>query len=63
MDAQGPAETLGYLIAGFTVIFGFMLAYVVSLVIRFRNLKSSEAMLEELEQEQMGQAEKVLTNG
>ena len=48
---QGPAETTAYMIAGYTVIFGSILAYVASLVIRTRNLKQDLAALEELEEE------------
>ena len=33
-----PANTIGYMIAGYAVIFGVMLIYLVSLVVRQRNL-------------------------
>lgn len=48
MDS-GPANTVGYFIAGYAVIFGTMLVYLVSLVVRTRNLNQDEAMLEDLE--------------
>ena len=35
---QGPAETTVYMIAGYSVIFGVMLLYLVSLVIRRRRM-------------------------
>ena len=37
MDA--PADTLNYFIAGYSVIFGVMLVYLISLFVRFRNLR------------------------
>jgi hypothetical protein len=43
-----PAETTGYMIAGYAVIFGFMLLYVASLYIRRRNLIQDLSVLEEL---------------
>jgi hypothetical protein len=49
MDA--PANTVSYMIAGYTVIFSVMVIYLVSLVVRHRNLKQEEQMLEELENE------------
>jgi CcmD family protein len=44
---QGPANTLGYMIAGYAVIFGVIGIYVVSLVIRRRNLQRDIEMLED----------------
>lgn len=46
---QGPANTTSYMIAGFTVIFGVMLLYLLSLVIRARNLNQDLEVLQELE--------------
>ncbi len=46
---EGPADTLSYMIAGYAVIFGIMLVYLASLVIRWRNLRQDEELLEELE--------------
>lgn len=50
MDA--PANTLNYMIAGYAVIFVVMAAYLVSLVIRYRNLRQDEEMLENLKDEE-----------
>jgi hypothetical protein len=47
----GPANTVSYLIAGYAVIFGSMLVYLVSLLVRTRNLSQDEAMLKELDKE------------
>jgi TRAP-type C4-dicarboxylate transport system permease small subunit len=47
MDA--PADTLNYFIAGYSVIFGVMLVYLISLIVRFRNLRQDEKNLEEME--------------
>ena len=48
---QAPAETSKYLIAGYAVIFGIMFLYIISLVVRSRNLKREMETLKELEQE------------
>ena len=48
---DAPAQTIGYMIAGYTVIFGVMLLYLVSLVVRRRNLIQDLQTLEELEKE------------
>lgn len=44
-----PAETTDYMILGYAVIFGTMLFYLVSLVIRWRNFKKDQEVLEDLE--------------
>jgi CcmD family protein len=44
-----PANTMNYMIAGYTVIFGVMLAYMISLVVRQRNLEREMKELEEME--------------
>ena len=49
---EGPANTLSYFIAGYGVILTVLAAYLVSLVVRFRNLKQDAQTLEELEQEE-----------
>jgi len=46
---QAPAETTRYMIAGYTVIFSVMFLYIVSLIIRRRNLKRDLAILDEME--------------
>jgi hypothetical protein len=50
---EGPAQTVNYFIAGYTVIFGVMALYLASLIIRRRNLLQD---LETLEEVQEGQA-------
>ena len=47
----GPADTTSYMIAGFTVIFGVMLLYVLSLVVRKRNLEKDLEVLAELDKD------------
>jgi uncharacterized membrane protein YdbT with pleckstrin-like domain len=44
-----PIETTNYMIAGYAVIFGVMLIYLVSLLVRWRNLKQDVQVLQELE--------------
>ncbi len=44
-----PPDTLSYMIAGYAVIFGFLLIYLVSLVIRRRSLRQDLELLDELE--------------
>ena len=48
---QGPADTTGYMIAGYAVIFIVMLVYLASLMIRRRNLIQDLDVLQELEGE------------
>ena len=48
---QAPAETTRYMFAGYSVIFGIMFIYIVSLIVRNRNLKRDIESLNELEQE------------
>lgn len=47
---QGPADTLDYMVAGYAVIFGVMLLYLGSLIIRTRNLRQDIELLEDLEE-------------
>ena len=49
---EAPAETVAYMIAGFAVIFGVMLIYLISLRVRRRNLEWDIELLEELEEEE-----------
>lgn len=49
---EAPANTLNYLIAGYTVIFGVMLAYMISLVVRRRILEREVKELEEMEKKE-----------
>lgn len=46
---DAPANTTTYMIAGYAVIFGVMLIYLISLYIRQRNLSQDMQMLESLE--------------
>ena len=47
---EAPADTTTYMIAGFVIIFGVMLLYLISLYIRRRNLENDLEVLEELDQ-------------
>ncbi|HNZ00016.1 MAG TPA: hypothetical protein PLS77_01515 [Anaerolineaceae bacterium] len=44
-----PANTIHYFFAGYAVIFGSILIYIINLIGRWRKLKRDAAMLEELE--------------
>ncbi|MEW5869774.1 MAG: hypothetical protein AB1894_10905 [Chloroflexota bacterium] len=46
---EGPAQTTGYLIAGYAVIFGVMLVYLISLILRGRNLQQDLQILRDLD--------------
>ena len=46
---DGPAYTTPYMIAGYSVIFGVMLIYLVSLIVRNRNLQQDLDLLNDLE--------------
>jgi hypothetical protein len=48
---DAPANTTIYMVAGYTVIFGFMLLYLISLIVRRRNLQQDAEMLESLEKQ------------
>ncbi len=47
---QGPADTLDFMIAGYVVIFGVMLVYLISLYVRSRNLKQDLEILRDLDE-------------
>ena len=49
---EAPADTTTYMIAGYAVIFGVMLLYVISLYIRKRNLERDLEVLQEIETEE-----------
>ena len=51
---EGPANTTDYMLAGYAIIFGVMLIYLVSLYIRRRNLQQDLQMLEEMENRKNG---------
>ena len=44
-----PPDTLSYMLAGYIVIFGVMVIYLISQAIRHRNLNQELETLEELE--------------
>jgi hypothetical protein len=49
---EAPAATTTYMIAGYVVIFGVMLLYLISLYIRNRNLERDLEVLQEIEIEE-----------
>jgi hypothetical protein len=46
---DAPANTTSYMVAGYAVIFGIMLIYLISLIVRRRNLQQDSEILESLE--------------
>jgi hypothetical protein len=46
---DAPANTTSYMIAGYAVIFGVMLIYLISLLVRQRNLQKDLEVLEEIQ--------------
>jgi hypothetical protein len=46
---DGPAQTSVYLIAGYVIIFGVMALYLISLVVRERNLNQDLETLQEID--------------
>jgi hypothetical protein len=49
---EGPADTTDFMIAGYAVIFGVMLIYLISLFVRQRNLNKDLEVLEEIQGEE-----------
>jgi hypothetical protein len=49
---EGPADTTSFMIAGYVIIFGVMLIYLVSLLVRQRNLQKDMQVLEEIQSEE-----------
>jgi hypothetical protein len=49
---DGPANTTSYMIAGYTVIFGMILIYIISLYVRQKNLLQDLEVLQELEDQE-----------
>jgi hypothetical protein len=47
---EGPVNTNNYMIAGYAVIFGVMLIYLISIYLRRRNLEQDLELLEELQE-------------
>jgi hypothetical protein len=48
---ETPPDTSGYMITGYAIAFGVMLIYVLSLIIRFRNLNRDLSMLEDMDKQ------------
>ncbi len=46
-----PAETFDFMVLGFGVILGTMALFLISMVVRFRNLRRDLDLLEEMEAE------------
>jgi hypothetical protein len=49
---DAPINTTNYMIAGYAVIFGVMLIYLISLLVRQRNLQKDLEVLEEIQVEE-----------
>jgi len=49
---QAPAETTRYMLAGYSVMIGVLLIYIVSLIVRTRDLNRDLKILNELEQKE-----------
>lgn len=49
LQQEGPANTNGYMAAGYVVVFGVMFIYLLSLIIRQRSLTKDLELLEDLE--------------
>lgn len=47
---QGPADTMNFMIMGFSVILGTIVLFILSLYIRFQNLRKDQAVLDEIEE-------------
>ena len=47
---EAPANTNNYMVAGYVVIFGTMLLYLLSLAVRWKNLKQDLSVLEQLDE-------------
>jgi len=52
---QAAAETSSYMIAGYVVIFGVMLLYLISLILRRRSLKEDMHVLQEIQDKEPAQ--------
>lgn len=51
---EAPAQTTGYLIAGYVIIFGTMAIYLISLMLRKRNLDQDLEILDEVQRKGQG---------
>ena len=52
LQQEGPANTDRYMIAGYVVVFGVMLIYLLSLVVRQRSLMKDLELLQDMEGEE-----------
>ena len=57
---DAPANTVNYMIAGYAVIFGVMLIYLISQYVRRRNLKADFEVVREIDKESPGQSEIII---
>ncbi len=55
-----PAQTLGYMLAGYGIIFSVMIIYLISLVVRWRNLRKDEEMLEQIGETETSDDQRVM---
>jgi hypothetical protein len=46
---EAPANTTGYMLSGYAVIFGVILLYIISLYVRRKNYQKDIELLQELE--------------
>jgi hypothetical protein len=51
MFLETTPDTSGYMIAGYAVAFGVMAIYLVSMIVRFRNLNQDQELLEAMGRE------------
>jgi len=49
---DGTPDTVNFMVLGYAVIFGCMAFYLVSLVVRFRNLRQDQHVLDDLEKKE-----------
>jgi hypothetical protein len=58
---EEPANTINFMLAGYGVIFGVMGIYLASLIIRWRNLRQDEEILERVKKKPVKAAQKEKT--
>jgi hypothetical protein len=51
---EGPAGTFEFMLLGYSVILGMIALFLVSLIVRFRNLGREVQILEEIEEDDVG---------
>jgi hypothetical protein len=59
---EAPADTFNYMVLGFAVILGSMGLHVVSLLVRFRNLRRDLEVLDEVQAGGAGSASRTRTS-